>query len=63
MPVAGKYNVSLVTLDGKTIETKSVIHNDAAKYTIDLSSYTSAAYLVNVIHESGFEKSIRILKQ
>ena len=63
MPVAGKYNVSLVTLDGKTIETKSVILNDAAKYTIDLSSYTSAAYLVNVIHESGFEKSIRILKQ
>lgn len=63
LPISGKYSISLVGMDGKSIETKTIILNDAAKYTIDLSSYTFAAYLVNVKHESGFEKSIRILKQ
>ena len=63
LPVSGKYSVTLLSLDGKTIETKNIVHADASTYSMDISSYPSAAYLLKVKHESGFEKSIRILKQ
>ena len=63
LPASGKYNITVFGMDGKTIETKNVMLTDAAKYSMDLTSYTSAAYLVKVKHESGFEKTIRIVKQ
>lgn len=63
LPIAGKYTISLLGMDGKTIESRTIIHSNSSKYSLDLSKHDASAYIIQVKHESGVEKSLKVFKQ
>ncbi len=63
LPKSGNYTLTLNNLEGKTIETRNIRINQEGEYRLDLTSFSASTIILNVKHESGFEKSIKLMKQ
>ncbi|HOG19867.1 MAG TPA: exo-alpha-sialidase [Salinivirgaceae bacterium] len=62
LPKSGKYTISLNTLEGKTIDIKIIRIEQEGDYRLNLDSLSTSTMILNIKHESGLEKSLKLIR-
>ncbi|MHB9054947.1 MAG: exo-alpha-sialidase [Paludibacteraceae bacterium] len=63
LPESGKYSIQVNSLEGKTIKSQDLSITQPENVSFNLSSFQQGVYMINVKHESGLRKLIKIFKE